>query len=84
MARGARYALLDQAKAVEWASSTTSGVVLAAGAMLLPFHGQEYIESNVLCLYARPSDAIRDTQPLGSDAIARDVGLSRYPFWPAA
>ncbi len=83
MARGARYALLDQAKAVEWASSTTSGVVLAAGATLLPFHGQEYIESNVLCLSAA-IDAIRDTQPLGSDAIARDVGLSRYPFWPAA
>jgi hypothetical protein len=81
MARGARYALLDQAKAVEWASSTTSGVVLAASAMLLPFYGQEYIESNVLCLDAAIG-AIRDTQPLDSNAIAREVGLSRYPFWP--
>lgn len=83
MARGARYGLLDQAKAVEWASSTTSGVVLAACAMLLPFFGQEYVKSNVLCLGAA-IDAIRDTQPLGSDAIARDAGLSHYPFWPAA
>ena len=83
MARGARYALLDQAKAVEWASSTTSGVVLAAGAMLLPFYGQEYVESNVLCLSAA-IDAIRDTQPLDSKAIAREAGLARYPFWPAA
>jgi hypothetical protein len=83
MARGARYALLDQAKAVEWASGTTSGVVLAACAMLLPFYGQEYVESNVLCLSAA-IDAIRETQSLDSDVIARDVGLSRYPFWPAA
>jgi hypothetical protein len=83
MARGARYALLDQANAVEWASSTTSGVVLAAGAMLLPFRGQEYVASNVLCL-SLAIDAIRDTQPLGSEAIAREVGLVRYPFWPAA
>jgi len=29
-------------------------------------------------------DAIRDTQPLDSDAIARETGLSRDPFWPAA
>ena len=83
MARGARYAILDQAKAVEWASSTTSGVVLAAAAMLLPFYGQEYVESNVLCLSAA-IDAIRHTQALDSDVIARDVGLARYPFWPAA
>lgn len=81
MARGARYALLDQAKAVEWASSTTLGVVLAASAMLLPFYGQEYIESNVLCLYAAIG-GIRDTQPLDSDTIAREAALSRYPFWP--
>jgi hypothetical protein len=83
MARGTRYALLDQAKAIEWASSTTSGVVLAAGAMLLPFLGQEYVESNVLRLHAAIG-AIRDTQPLDSDAIARETGLSDYPFWPAA
>ncbi len=83
MARGARYAILDQAKAVEWASSTTSGVVLAASAMLLPFHGQEYIEDNVLCLYAAIG-AIRETQPLDSNMIAREAGLTRYPFWPAA
>lgn len=55
-------------------SSTTRGVVLAAGAVLLSFYGQEYVESNVLCLGAA-IDAIRDTQPLGSDAIERDVGL---------
>jgi hypothetical protein len=83
MARGARYAILDQVKAVEWASSTTSGVVVAAGAMLLPFYGQEYFESNVLCLSAA-DDAIRNTQALDPDVIARDVGLARYPFWPAA
>ena len=83
MARGARYALLDEAKAVEWASSTTSGVVLAAGAMLLGFYGHEYVESNVLCLSAG-IDAIRDTQPLDSDTIARAAGLARYPFWQAA
>jgi hypothetical protein len=83
MARGARYALLDQAKAVEWASGTTSGVVLAACAMLPPFYGQEYVESNVLCLSAA-IDAIRETQSLDSYVIARDVGLSRYPFWTAA
>lgn len=82
MARGSRYALLDQAIAVEWATGTTSGVVLAAAAMFLAFHGQEYVESNVLCL-CTALGAIRETQPLGSDAIARDVGLSRYPFWPA-
>ncbi len=82
MARGARYALLDQAEAVDWASSTTSGVVLAASAMLLPFYGHEYVESNVLCLGAA-IEAVRATQTLGSDAIARDVGLRRYPFWPA-
>ncbi len=82
MARGTRYALLDQAKAVEWASSSTSGVVLAASAMLLPFYGQEYVERHVLCLGVA-IDAIRDTQPLDSDAIAREVGLSRYSFWPA-
>ncbi|WP_205697555.1 hypothetical protein [Conexibacter sp. SYSU D00693] len=76
MARGARYASLDQAKAVGWASSTTSGVVLAASAMLLPFYGQEYIESNVLTLYAAIG-AIRETQPLASNAIAREVGLAR-------
>lgn len=83
IACGARYALLDQAKAVEWASSTTSGVVVAASAMLLPFRGQEYIVRNVLCL-REAIDAICDMQPLSSDAIAREVGLSRYPFWPAA
>jgi hypothetical protein len=83
MARGGRYSLLDQAKAVEWASSTTSGVVLAASAMLLPFYGQQYIEDNVLCLHVA-IDAIRETQALDSDVIAREAGLTRYPFWPAA
>jgi hypothetical protein len=83
MARGARYALLDQAKGVKWASGTTTGVVVAAGAMLLPFHGLDYVERNVLCLSAA-IDAIRETQSLDSDVIARTVGLSRYPFWPAA
>jgi hypothetical protein len=83
MARGTRYALLDQARAVEWASSTTSGVVLAASAMLLPFYGQKYIEDNVLCLYVAIG-ALRETQPLDLDVIAREVGLARYPFWPAA
>jgi hypothetical protein len=29
-------------------------------------------------------NAIRQTQPLDADRIAREVGLSRYPFWPAA
>jgi hypothetical protein len=83
MARGTRYALLDQARAVEWASSTTSGVVLAASAMMLPFYGQKYIEDNVLCLYVAIG-ALRETQPLDPDVIAREVGLARYPFWPAA
>jgi hypothetical protein len=83
MARGARYALLDEAKGVDWASGTTSGVVVAACAMLLPFYGQDYVESNVLCLSAAIA-AIRATQPLDSDVIAREVGLSRYPFWPVA
>jgi hypothetical protein len=83
MARGTRYALLDQATAVEWASSTTSGVLLAAGVMLLPFYGQKYVEDRVLPLHAGIA-AIRDAQPLDSDAIAREVGRSRYPFWPAA
>lgn len=83
MARGARYALLDEARSVDWASSTTSGVVVAAGAMLLPFHGRDYVKSNVLCLGAAIA-AIRTTQPLDPDVIAREVGLSRYPYWPAA
>lgn len=65
------------------ASSTTSGVVLAAAVMLLTFYGQEYVDSNVLCLGAA-IDAICDTQPLDCDEIAREIGLSRYPFWPAA
>lgn len=81
MARGARYALRDQAKAVEWASSTTSGVVLAAAVMLLPFHGQAYVDSNVLCL-VRAIEAIRKTQPLASEAIESEARLIRYPFWP--
>lgn len=83
MARGTRYALLDQAKAVEWASSTTGGVVLAASAMFLPFYGQKYIEDNLLCLYAALG-AIRDTQPLDSNVIAREAGLAGYPFWLTA
>jgi hypothetical protein len=83
MARGARYALLDEAMGVDWASRTTSGVVVAAGTMLLPFCGHDYVESNVLCLGTAIA-AVRATQPLDSDVIAREVGLSRYPFWPAA
>lgn len=83
MARGAGYPLLDQAIAVEWASVTTNGVVLAASAMLLGFYGQDYVESNVLCLMTS-IDAIRQTQPLDAEKIAREVGLSRYPFWPPA
>lgn len=51
--------------------------------MLLPFYGQDYVKSNVLCL-AAAIDAIRVTQPLDSDAIAREAGMSSYPFWPAA
>lgn len=83
MARGKRYALLDQATAVEWSTSTTSGVVITAGAMLLPFYGHKHVVDNVLCLRTA-LEAIRETQPLGSDAIARSVGLTRYPFWPQA
>lgn len=83
MARGARYALLDQARGVDWASGTTSGVVLAAAAMLLPFYGQDYVARNVLCLGAAIA-AIRETQALDPDLIVREVGLVRYPFWPAA
>jgi hypothetical protein len=83
MARGARYPLLDQAIAVEWASVTTNGVILAASAMLLGFYGQQYVESNVLCLMTG-INAIRQTQPLDTDTIAREVGVSRYPFWPPA
>lgn len=81
MARGGRYPLLDQVKAVEWASSTTSGVVLAAGVMLLGFYGLEYVTTNVLCL-STAINAIQDTQPLDSEAIAREAGLVGYPFWP--
>lgn len=51
--------------------------------MLLPFYGQEYVENNVLCLSAA-IDAIRGTQPLDSEIVAREVGLSAYPFWPEA
>lgn len=83
MARGGHYALLDQAKAVEWATSTSSGVIVAAATMFLGFYGQEYVERNILCLYTA-LNAIRETQPLGSDAIAREAGIARYPFWPAA
>jgi hypothetical protein len=75
MARGARYALLDQAMAVDWASATTSGVVLAACVMLLPFYGQEYVENNVLCLSAAIEE-IRGTQPLDSECVARQIGVS--------
>lgn len=83
MARGAGYPLLDQAIAVEWASVTTNGVVLAASAMLLGFYGQEYVETNVLCLITG-INAIRQTHPLDAEKIAPEVGLSHYPFWPPA
>jgi hypothetical protein len=59
------------------------GVVLAAGVMLLPFYGQAYVQNNVLCLGAA-INAVRDTQRLDGPTIAREVGLSRYPFWRAA
>lgn len=82
MARGGRYASLDLAKAVDWASSTTAGVVLGASVMLLPFRGQKYVEETVLCLHDA-IEAIRKDQPLDAEAVAADVGLARYPFWPA-
>jgi hypothetical protein len=83
MARGGRYPVLDQARAVEWASGTTNGVILAASAMLIGFYGLPYVESNVLCLMTG-INAIRQTQPLDADKLAREIGLSRYPFWPPA
>ncbi|RYG55950.1 MAG: hypothetical protein EON56_04920 [Alphaproteobacteria bacterium] len=82
MARGARYPLLDHAVAVEWATSTTSGVVLSAAAMFLAFYGQEYVERNILSLYTA-LNAIRETQPLDGNSLAREVGISRYPYWRA-
>ena len=83
MARASRYALLDQAKAVEWASATTSGVVLTASAMLLPFRGQEHIEREVLPLYAS-INAIREDQTLDSEKVAAELGIPRYPYWEAS
>lgn len=83
MARGGRYAFLDIATAVIWASGTTANVVLAAGIMLLPFRGQKYVEERILCLH-EAIEVIRNDQVLDPEAVAAEVGLGRYPFWPAA
>lgn len=81
MARGSRYALLDQAVAVEWSTSTTSGVVLTAAAMLLPFRGHQHIVDHVLCL-CTALDAIRKSQRLDAATILQEARISRYPIWP--
>lgn len=83
MSRGAHYPLLDQASAVEWASVTTTGVILAAAAMLVGFYGQQYVESNIMCLMTGIA-AIRQAQPLDPEKLAHEVGVSTYPFWPPA
>lgn len=80
MARGRRYALLDQARTVDWASSTTAGVALAASMMLLPFLGQKRVQDTIHPLW-KAIEAIRKDQPLDPEAIAAEIGLDRYPWW---
>lgn len=83
MARGGRYALLDQVLAVEWASSSTERVVRSAMTMLLPFYGQNFVMERIVPLYER-IEAIRREQPLAAKTVAAQARVRRYPFWPAA